>query len=222
VAVRPAPDERVQGRFDAGGDEKHCADPERSPTEFVKAKGGDDRDDAQEEGRERHEPEAGHHLPLAEGAEESAERLWLFGRLEGRRRPGPGGEQHSYRRDDGEGGGRAGQRRDSPENGAEQRPCDRGSHRDADELAAPAPGRRSNEPGQTTGPSQRAPDPLPESGGVEDPGALGEAEGDARDDDDGEPAEHRRPNPCAHGEQTARDRSRQPSRGVDRRECSER
>ena len=85
-------------------------------------------------------------------------------------------------------------RREPAQHRAQKRPGDRRAHGDADQLAATFLRRRGDQPREAAGPGEGAPYTL-EAGEIQDPGALGETERDARGHDDREAGEDGRLDP---------------------------
>ena len=101
----------------------------------------------------------------------------------------------------------------SAQHGPEEGADDRSGHRHSDRLAASIGRRRSDEPRETGGPGERAPEALREACYVEDDDRIARREDHRGDGDHEDPGDRRRPGAEACGGDATRDSS---GEGADR------
>src|SRR5581483_4169899 len=166
------------------------ADRDRPEPERREAERREYVEHAEEECGEEDEPERRRDGRVDERRAELGERLRL-GRPLRRHRRRPGDEAEREDADRGEGDADPCDPCDRPEHRPEERAGHRRRERAPDRRAAPLDGRRREEPGERAGPRERARAALQETGGIEQPGAVAETEGDGADGHDREADEDR-------------------------------
>ena len=203
---------RVDRDLHEPGDDEYRCDRDRAIPSVVEAERHEHVEDAEEQGRQRVEPEPSDERPVAERACDRARVRRLGGR-------GPDGEE---RRDE----------RERDERDRDERPLDphdvgkAAEHRADDEaedgeaedraecLPASLARHVDGDPRQRAGPGRRARDTLDEAGQPEGDRAAGQREGEAREREHGQSGENAALRPDPADEEAARHSADQRSRAV--------
>jgi hypothetical protein len=160
------------------GDEEAAGDHGRSGPELVEPQRAEHVERPEHQTRNRHQPHAAQHAPVARRFGEVAQPR-DDGRCARRRAGRPRHQAEPDQADAAEHRLGPGRRGGGAQDRPEQRPDDRGAHRGADQLAAAVARRLADQPAQGPGPRERAAHPLDEPGDVEHRDAVREGERDA-------------------------------------------
>ena len=208
VAVGEAAEQRIDGRLEQAGGEEDGADRDRAPACGVEPERDEQRQEAEEEGGERVEPQPADEAAVPEGAAVRGTGLGLASGCPARACP-----RRECERDEPDGAER-GPDADLLGDRAEHRPDDRAEHSgaegDADQLASPA------RAGDSTVSQARAPaqvivleKPWTKRASSERPRPVGGGEGEAREREEHEPGENGELRPVAGGREPTRDAAEQ-------------